>query len=36
MLDDETTQLSDAFKMILTQLQVQLASLDDYITASAF
>ncbi len=33
MLDDETTQLSDAFKMILTQLQVQLVSLDDCIDA---
>lgn len=31
MLDDETTQLSGAFKMILTQLQVQLTSLDDCI-----
>jgi transposase len=31
ILDDETTQLSGAFKMILTQLQVQLTSLDDCI-----
>ncbi len=31
MLDDETTQLSGAFKMILAQLQVQLTSLDDCI-----
>jgi transposase len=31
LLDDESTKLSGAFKMILTQLQVQLASLDDCI-----
>ena len=31
ILDDETTQLSNVFKVILTQLQTQLTSLDDCI-----